>query len=183
MNVDDSVYFALDLETISGDPCEGTPQWTEEEPGLRIGAPGRVPLGGTVRIPICAVANFDAATRDNLPDQLWQHISVVVVDLETNVVYAQSLGDPSPIPSPEALAPTGPDGAAPVDIVPTDAPGEVAEDDEPDFVIEGGGLAQFRNFDLLDIVDLPTTPRRLYVHLTYGDQQSNTVEIRLEEQD
>lgn len=194
----DADFFALELG--SGDPNSLTPAMGEREEGVRLAAPGRVDAGRSFVIPITAIARFTTEGRNALPRRLWQSLVLVAWDSTHNRLYAGMLGDPSPIPEAEEGAEPGPAEEEPSEEEPMLPPAPVppAQEEPPDaplvegpeeplppsgppVPLTGGYFAQYRTFDLLEVLPLPPSSARYLVFATYGPHHSNSVRIEVTE--
>ena len=176
----DEVFATIRLDT--GDPCACTPELAEGERGIRLAAPSRVPVAKDVVVPLCAIARYEADEWSFFPSNFWHQLLLVVLNVDTNVLRTRTLGDPSPIPTPEKPPkPSGPPGS---DSEPSSArggegsPAESAADSAP-VPLLGGLMTVYRNFDLSGIVPIGPAPGRYYAFLTYGPHRSNVVRIEL----
>ena len=168
---DDRIFFEIALGT--GDPCACTPEIEDDVEGLRIAAPQRVPIGEEMTFPLCVVVQMTDTLRDALPEPLWDEFLAVAVDSVNNRVYAERLGDPSPVPA-ETIFPTPPPDP---DAFPIDPDMVIDAEEEPGLEIVGVPVRSYRNLDLLSTLDLPREPAVYHVFLTWSVYQSNTVRV------
>lgn len=163
--IDDSVFFRQSLG--SGDPCECTPPMEPDERGIRIAAPRRVRGGGELIVPVCAVARFEYAERDTMPANLWPEMVAVAIDLKSNRSFCARLGEPSPPPGDEISGPE-----------PGEPPGGGEDDDAADLSGQGS-ITQYRTFDLVPVLELPSDPAVYHCFLIFRAHASNSVRIEV----
>ena len=168
-DIPDAAFLALELPSYL---FTGTcPEVEDEFRGIRIAAPKKLRAGSTLRVPVSAVARF-AEESASLPKPLWDSVSAVVVDVESNRCWVGTLQNP--YESPEEMPEDEEDGAAAAGGAPPSA-----DDDIPE--IEAGGVgSECAHLDLRELLDLPPTPASYEIHLTYGPWSSNSVRVVVE---
>lgn len=176
----DEVFATVRLDT--GDPCACTPELADGEHGIRLAAPSRVPAAKDAVVPLCAIARYEADEWSFFPSNFWHQLLLVVLNVDTNVLRTRTLGDPSPIPTPEKPSkPSGPPGSESEGSSVSkggESPAESAGESAP-VPLLGGFMTVYRNFDLSGVVPIGPAPGRYCAFLTYGPHRSNVVRIEL----
>jgi hypothetical protein len=141
------------------EPCQASPDVSEDFRGLAIRAPSSITLGGRLTFPVCGIYQVTAAFLGRF-ESMENQIVIVAVDAKEHIPRSTNL-------LPEGFTP-GSSGGGP------------GSSDEPAQRLERTILKGWFNVDLFRFLpDLPRDAATYHVFSTVGDVSSNVVTVSL----